>query len=98
MALINKKIVADRETASYKLDRATVELVRLYAEFIGSPQEHVVNEALVYLFRKDREFYAWLKSAGHEMLLASAVRNRTRVKGHFAPESAGTEVANGNGR
>src|SRR2546422_926011 len=35
MPLINKKHVTERETASYKLDRATVELVRLYAEFIG---------------------------------------------------------------
>ena len=62
MALIDKKLVTERETASYKLDRATVELVRFYAEFIGSPQEHVVNEALLYLFRKDKDFSAWLKS------------------------------------
>lgn len=62
MALIHKKLVTDRETASYKLDRVTVELVRAYSEFIGSPQEHVVNEALLYLFRKDKAFSAWLKS------------------------------------
>ena len=64
MALINKKLVTDRETASYKLERTTVELVRLYAEFIGSPQEHVVNESLLYLFRKDKEFTEWLKTNG----------------------------------
>ena len=46
MALIEKKLVTERETASYKLDRKTVELVRYYSEFIGSPQEHVVNEAV----------------------------------------------------
>jgi hypothetical protein len=67
MALINKKHVTERETASYKLDRATVELVRLYAEFIGSPQEHVVNESLLYLFRKDKEFADWLKANGKEI-------------------------------
>ena len=67
MALINKKHVTERETASYKLDRATVELVRLYAEFIGSPQEHVVNESLLYLFRKDKEFADWLRSSGKEI-------------------------------
>jgi hypothetical protein len=62
MALIEKKPVTPRETASYKLDISTIELVRLYAEFIGSPQEYVVNEALVLTFRRDREFQAWLKS------------------------------------
>ena len=62
MALINKKLVTERETASYKLDRATVELVRVYSEFIGSPQEHVVNEALVLTFKKDKEFLDWLES------------------------------------
>ena len=67
MPLINKKHVTERETASYKLDRATVELVRLYAEFIGSPQEHVVNESLLYLFRKDKEFADWLKANGKEI-------------------------------
>ena len=64
MALITKKHVTERETASYKLDRAIVELVRSYSEFIGSPQEHVVNESLRFIFRKDREFNNWLKANG----------------------------------
>ena len=64
MAIINKKLVTEREAASYKLERTTIELVRLYAEFIGSPQEHVVNESLLYLFRKDKEFAEWLKTNG----------------------------------
>jgi hypothetical protein len=72
MALINKKFVTERETASYKLDRATVELVRFYSEFIGSPQEHVVNESLLYIFRKDKDFKAWLKSHNKADLLAAA--------------------------
>ena len=60
MSLINKKLVTPRETASYKLDCSTIELVRLYSEFIGSPQEHVVNEALLFIFRKDKDFKEWL--------------------------------------
>ena len=62
MALIYKKLVTERETASYKLDRATIELVKSYSEFIGSPQEHVVNEALRFVFRKDKDFMQWLKA------------------------------------
>ena len=60
MALIEKKLVTERETASYKLDRKTIELIRYYSEFIGSPQEHVVNEALLFIFRKDKDFREWL--------------------------------------
>ena len=67
MPLINKKHVTERETASYKLDRITIELIRLYAEFIGSPQEHVVNESLLYLFHKDKEFADWLRTNGKEI-------------------------------
>ena len=64
MAIIRKKLVTERETASYKLDCSTIALLRSYAEFIGSPQEHVVNQALLYIFRKDRDFALWLKSNG----------------------------------
>ena len=60
MALIEKKLVTERETVSYKLDRRTVELVRYYAEFIDSPHEYVVNEILLFTFRKDKEFRDWL--------------------------------------
>ena len=74
MSLIEKKLVTERETASYKLDRATVELVRFYSEFIGSPQEHVVNEALRFVFRKDKDFNEWLKAHNKVDLLAEPTR------------------------
>ena len=79
MSLINKKHVTERETASYKLDRATVELVRFYSEFIGSPQEHVVNEALLYLFKKDKDFNEWLTI--HKKLEASVVAGKPNDSG-----------------
>jgi hypothetical protein len=73
MALINKKRITPRETASYKLDCSTIELVRFYSEFIGSPQEHVVNEALLYIFRKDKDFTVWLNVHGKPDLLRKTV-------------------------
>jgi len=72
MALINTKYVVERETASYKLDRSTIVLVKGYAEFIGSPQEYVVNQALLYLFRKDKDFTEWLKANGKQDLAVAA--------------------------
>jgi len=71
MALIDKKLVTERETVSYKLDRTTIELVKFYSEFIGSPQEYVVNESLRFMFRKDKEFKAWL-TASNKLELLSA--------------------------
>jgi len=82
MSLIEKKLVTERETASYKLDRATLELVRFYSEFIGSPQEHVVNEALRFVFRKDKEFTQWLKARNKVDLLAeprAGVKEKVRA-------------------
>jgi hypothetical protein len=95
MALINKKHVTERETASYKLDRATVELVRSYSEFIGSPQEHVVNEALRFLFRKDKDFADWLKARDKPAIPAASEpldelgksRDRTPTEGSNHPST-----------
>src|SRR6266849_5442831 len=72
MALINKKHLVERETASYKLDRSTLELVKGYAEYIDSPQEYVVNQALLYLFSKDKDFTEWLKAADKHDLAVTA--------------------------
>jgi len=88
MALIDKKLVTERETASYKFDRATLELVRSYAEFIGSPQEHVVNEALRYLFRKDKDFKKWLGSRDKSDL--SAVTETPEISGKRKGPGGGT--------
>ena len=68
MSLIEKKFVTEREAASYKLDCSTIQLVKCYSEFIGSPQEHVVNEALRFVFRKDKEFNGWLKTNKPELV------------------------------
>ena len=72
MSPITKKLITEREPASYKLECTTVELVKFYSEFIGSPQEHVVNQALLYVFRKDKEFNAWLKTNNKPAILRKA--------------------------
>jgi len=86
MALIEKKLITERETASYKLDRATIELIRFYSEFIGSPQEHVVNEALLFIFRKDKEFNEWLKTNKPDYTLT--VQSEGSAKGRKASSSS----------
>ena len=95
MALINKKLVTARETSSYKLDCSTIELVRLYSEFIGSPQEHVVNEALLYIFRKDKDFSEWLKAQGKPELLHKALSESAERPGKGKGGSALNPMAVG---
>ena len=80
MALIEKKLVTERETASYKLDRRTVELVKYYAEFIDSPQEYVVNETLLLMFRKDKDFRDWLTANNKQVDL-----NKTESENSAGP-------------
>jgi predicted transcriptional regulator len=64
--------VEPRDTLSLRLDRAVYERLQQYAEFIGSPKDYVIAQALRQLFKKDREFVAWLetrntlKAAGHQ--------------------------------
>ena len=46
MPLIQSQVKKNREAVTVKLDKIVLEQLRLYAEFIDSTQEHVVNEAL----------------------------------------------------
>jgi hypothetical protein len=100
MSLITKKRITEREPATYKLDRSTVELVKFYSEFIGSPQEHVVNQALLYVFRKDKEFNAWLKASNKPAILQKA--KMSELKPNTGPptgaQQGGHVAALGNGK
>jgi hypothetical protein len=96
MALIPKKHVTERETASYKLDRSTIALIRCYSEFIGSPQEHVVNEALLFIFHKDKDFSEWLKANDKpDLALAAAEPSAEKKKGRALRTSASPLAAGG---
>jgi hypothetical protein len=54
--------IVPRETLSVRIDRVIHERLKLYAEFIQSSKEYVISQALRQLFRKDREFAAWLEA------------------------------------
>src|SRR5713226_1004603 len=98
MALIEKKPVIERETASYKLDCSTIALVRFYAEFIGSPQEHVVNQALLYVFRKDKEFNAWLKANNKPAISQKGRPSKPNGGAPTEAQQGGRVAAPANGR
>ena len=57
MPLIQSQLKRSREAVTVKLDKTIIDELKLYAEFIDSTQEHVVNEALVLTFKKDKDFH-----------------------------------------
>jgi predicted transcriptional regulator len=62
MPLIQSQLKKSREAVTVKLDKSIIDQLKLYAEFIDSTQEHVVNEALALTFRKDKEFQEWVEN------------------------------------
>jgi predicted transcriptional regulator len=60
MPLIPSQLKRSREAVTVKLDKAVIDQLKQYAEFIDSTQEHVVNEALALTFKKDKDFQDWL--------------------------------------
>lgn len=62
MPLIQSQPKRSREAVTVKLDTANIEQLKLYAEFIDSTQEYVVNEALALTFRKDKDFLEWVEA------------------------------------
>jgi hypothetical protein len=61
VSLIQSQVKRLREAVTVKLDKPIIDQLKLYAEFIDSTQEHVVNEALSLTFRRDKEFQEWLE-------------------------------------
>lgn len=64
MPLISSQPKRIREAITVKIDKPVIDQLKLYAEFIDSTQEHVVNEALALTFRRDKEFQDWLAAKG----------------------------------
>ena len=83
--------VEHKDTLSLRLEHEVHERLKQYAEFIQSPKDYVIGQALRRLFRKDKDFTVWVESRpnGHHrastddtsdvVTVATADRARTRV-------------------
>jgi hypothetical protein len=61
MAFIPRQAKPPARTAiTCKVPEEVGQLLKQYAEFLESSQEHVVSEVLRVAFRRDQEFQAWL--------------------------------------
>ena len=54
--------VEQKDALSLRLDHEVHERLKQYAAFIQSPKDYVVGQALRRLFRKDKDFAAWVES------------------------------------
>ena len=54
-----------------KVPETIFALLKCYAEFLDSSQEHVVTEVLRLTFRRDREFHAWLTTTHPDLRQAA---------------------------
>lgn len=65
MALIDRETPAvKKEQVNVRVDPEVAQMLRSYCEFIESGQHYVVEQALQFTFRKDKEFQAWLRRNG----------------------------------
>ena len=61
---------AKTKTVSVQLRVEVGEDLKEYVKFIGKPQGEVVNEILVEVFRRDKDFAEWKKNINRQVVSA----------------------------
>ena len=88
------EVIQSRQiSASVRLDEATAVQVDQYAAFIKASADDVVEQALAYVFSKDRDFQEFLKSSEAQRITPT-LRVR-RAPGTDATEQPLKKPANG---
>ena len=90
MALFTVRTSKKVET-SMRLEESTAKMLDRYAHFHQGPADDVVNEALEYIFKRDKDFQQYLQQNPNQEVAAS-VRIK-KVPGSAKPSQAST---NGN--
>ena len=80
MALIPKvEPKLEKKVVSARLDEETHLTLQRYAAFLGdATHEYIIGESLKRLFRRDKEFRAWLEKNYPAPSAASTVKASTR--------------------
>jgi len=66
----------ERDQITIKLDRDVLQNLEHYCRYLDSSRDYVINQCLVFIFRKDRPFADWLATNG---LALSGDSNGTAV-------------------
>jgi hypothetical protein len=90
MALIPKvERKPDKKPVSARLDEETRALLDRYAQFLGdASHEYVIGESLRLLFRRDKEFIAWLAKNEPPVQPMTEPNSVTKVSPRPTPSAA----------
>jgi predicted transcriptional regulator len=58
-SFIPKQPKKDRDQITIKLDRDVLQNLERYCRYLDSSRDYVINQCLVFIFRKDRQFHEW---------------------------------------
>ena len=61
---IPKRHKKDRDQITIKLDRHVLQNLERYCRYLDSRGDYVINQCLVFTFRKDRQFHQWAATNG----------------------------------
>lgn len=95
--VIPKQPKKEREQITIKLDREVLQNLEHYCRYLESSRDYVINQCLVFIFRKDRPFSEWLSAQG----IAVPVEPNGPGEGQAASTAAMRKkrsVPNGQGR
>jgi hypothetical protein len=92
MSVIQPQPRIERQPLTIKLEAPLIRALKLYAEYIHSSQEWVVNESLRLTFTKDDGFQEWLRmhhaDAANGLASRGNARRRSRTDRNANPPVA----------
>jgi hypothetical protein len=91
-AVIPKQRKKERDQITIKLDRDVLQNLEHYCRYLESSRDYVINQCLVFIFRKDRAFSDWLAGQG---LAVCAVSNGAAAEQASAERKTKTSAAQG---
>lgn len=58
--VIPKQQKPERDQITIRLDRDLIQDLERYCRYLESGRDYVIGQALAFIFRRDREFQAWM--------------------------------------
>jgi hypothetical protein len=93
--VIPKQLKKERDQITIKRDRDVLQNLEHYCRYLESSRDYVINQCLVFIFRKDRAFSDWLAVQG---LAVCAESNGTAAEAVAKPVDRKTKTSAAQGR
>lgn len=61
-SFIPKQPKKERNQITIRLDQHVLESLERYCRYLDSSRDYVINQCLVFIFRKDRHFTEWVET------------------------------------